>query len=77
MQMDDREQGRRRRRPPWWLATAVLLPTMFLLVTVLGVPFNWALVIGVLATIATHAVVRYRMLKSSMRELGRRTDPTE
>ena len=50
---------------------------MFLLVTVLGVPFNWALVIGVLATIATHAVVRYRMLKSSMRELGRRTDPTE
>jgi len=75
--MDGREQKRRRRRPPWWLATVVLLPTMFLLVTVLGMPFNWALVIGVLATIATHAVVRYRMLKSSMREPERRTGPTE
>ena len=75
--MDDREQDRRRRRPPWWLATAVLLPTMFLLVVVLGMPFSWALVIGVIATIATHAMVKYRMLKSSMRELGRRADPTE
>ena len=64
MQMDDREQGRRRRRPPLWLATAVLLPTMLLL-TVLGMPFNWALVIGVIVTIAAYVVVRYKMLKSS------------
>ena len=64
MQMDNREQRRRKRRPPFWLATAVLLPTMLLL-TVLGMPFSWALAVGVIVTIAVHVVVRYRMLKSS------------
>ena len=62
--MNDPEQTRRRRRPPLWLATAVLLPTMVLL-TVLGMPFDWALVIGVIVTIASYVVVRYKMLKSS------------